>query len=332
MSKGFFLGKFMPMHEGHEMIIRTAARLVDTLVVVVGTRDEETLDGYERYSNVWAATKDIANVSFVHLHKSLPQKPSDDPDNFWTIWTKEIVEVLAIKDITHVFGSDDYIVKLAEVLGAIPVQIDPERLSVPISATKMRQLGLQERWQFIPDKLKGYYRQRVVLLGPESSGKTTLARSLAMMSGDEVYAYEYGRTYDANQKGEWLPRNFDLIRERQRAIANTIFDMSGPVCIEDTDAIQTNVWQDILINESPVGLDAIPDPADLYLLLSPEVEFIQDGTRYYPELSIRKKFYTALKCALDMHNLNYREITGADYALRLTQARDAINLHLNQLP
>lgn len=329
MSNGLFLGKFMPAHKGHELMIRTAAQLVDTLYVLVGTQPKETLDGYERYINIKMICKDILNVRVVRLHKDLPQKPLDDPENFWSIWRKEIRMAVNLTDITYVFGSDDYIYKLAEKLGARALQIDPGRDSVPISSTMIRNDSLLTIWSFLPERTRGFHRQRVVILGPESTGKSTMAGSLSLLLGSSVHAYEYGRTYADVDKspGAWEVKDFDLIRERQAAVAGAAYDMSGPICVEDTDSIQTDIWQTVLLDDMKPVYSSILNKADLYLLLSPEVEFVQDGTRFFPALQSRETFHSLLKDRLDSTGCNYEAIGGSDHAIRLKQAKQAVLDH-----
>ncbi|MEH7393369.1 AAA family ATPase [Bacillus sp. JJ1474] len=63
-----------------------------------------------------------------------------------------------------------------------------------ISATNIREKGIFEYWDYIPDEVKTFFIKKVVILGTESCGKSTLTRNLALIY-NTTYVKEYGRDY-----------------------------------------------------------------------------------------------------------------------------------------
>ncbi|MFQ1702845.1 AAA family ATPase [Loktanella agnita] len=315
MRRGFVLGKFMPFHAGHQFLCDVASNLVDELTVLVCTRDCEPIDGQRRFD--WVSQSVRRNVRVVHLHRDIPQEPAEHPD-FWTIW-KAVIAEYHPKPIDTVFGSETYVTKLAETLDAAPFIVDLPRDSVPISARQIRA-NPAAHWDFIPPAVRPDYQTRICLLGPESTGKTTLANAL----GYPVIP-EYGRSYDAQfrQGQNWTAADFIALSQGHIALRREIAARSGPVCIEDTDLIQTMAWADFLLGKIPEPLLDIAagwTAATHYILLTPDVPWTNDGTRYTGDSAARTRFLECLITLLNRYDLRYDVITGADWAARTQSA------------
>jgi HTH-type transcriptional regulator, transcriptional repressor of NAD biosynthesis genes len=177
MTRGMVLGKFMPPHAGHVYLIEFARRFADDLSVVVGTLAAEPIAGELRYRWVRELFPD---VRVIHLTDENPQYPEEHPD-FWEIWRRSLVRVLPAPP-ELVFASEAYGPKLAEVLGARFVPVDTGREALPVSGTAVRADPLRH-WAFLPRCVRPHFLKRVSIFGPESTGKTTLARALARRFG-----------------------------------------------------------------------------------------------------------------------------------------------------
>ncbi len=325
-TRGFLLGKFMPLHAGHVFLCDVASNLVDELTVLVCTRDCEPIEGILRAD--WVRRSVRNNVRVVHMHRDVPQEPGDHPD-FWSIWAGLVAEHHPAP-IDVVFGSEDYVLKLAEVVGARPFIVDRDRQHVPISATRIRTDPVSH-WAYVPPAVRPYYQKRICLLGPESVGKTTMAQTLAAHFQTLVVP-EYGREYDALYRGGvgWSAEDFVAIVRGHIALRKEICGRAGPICIEDTDLIQTMAWAIYLLGDLPDALaDMVQDwsPADRYLLLSPDVPWVDDGTRYAPDVDERAAFFDCLCGMLERYDLRFDVITGADWALRTDQAISLIEAY-----
>ncbi len=129
------VGRFNPPHLGHSFMIDWAAERVERLVVFVNTRDGELVPGELRAG--WLA--DVhPEVSVVRVHHDLETNFADE--SLWARWIALFEENWPYVDGPHVvFSSDPYVDELARRLGAEALVVDPERLTVPISATQIRE-------------------------------------------------------------------------------------------------------------------------------------------------------------------------------------------------
>ncbi len=322
-TRGFLLGKFMPLHEGHIFLIDTASALVDELTVLVCTRQCEPIDGALRLQ--WVQQSVGRNVRVVHLTQDIPQEPSEHP-NFWEIWARTI-KAIHPNPIDTVFGSEAYITKLAAVLNATPFVLDQERSIIPVSASMIRQ-SPQENWHYIPKQVRPYYQKHLCILGPESTGKSYLSKILAQ-AYNTLYIPEYGRTYDAQfrQGTNWQVDDFVNIAKGHIALRNEISKRANHVCFEDTDLLQTIVWAEYILGTVPKTLQEmmqIMHPASHYLLLEPDIEWIDDGTRYSGDNTVRYWFFEQLQRYLDKYQLPYEIINGQDWDKRTSSVMNTV--------
>ncbi|SFM34521.1 AAA family ATPase [Marinobacter zhejiangensis] len=321
--RGFLLGKFMPFHAGHLYLCDVAAGLVDELTVMVCTRDCEPIPGRLRFR--WVSDSVKPNVRVVHLHRDIPQEPKDHPE-FWPIWRRTVRE-LHPEPIDLVFGSEEYVHRLASELEAAPLVLDIDRITVPISATRIRQ-NPAANWTYLPPAVRPYYQLRVCLLGPESVGKSTLSELLAG-EFQSLHIPEYGRLYDAmfKQGAGWAAEDFVQLAQGHVTLREEIVRRAGPVVFEDTDLLQTLVWAEYLLGEIPEGLRQLLEgwePAEYYLLLRPDVSWHDDGTRYSGDDRVRQWFFERLQHWLDSLALPYRIVEGAVWDDRAAMAREAV--------
>lgn len=314
----------MPPHQGHLFVCDVARRYVDDLTVFVCSHDAEPIDGFLRADWMRQSLEPLG-CKVVHMHRDIPQAPGDDP-NFWDIWRNVIFEHHPAK-IDFVFGSEDYIIKLANVVDAAPFIVDRDRQMVPVSATAIRE-DPARNWDFIPQAVRPFYQKRVTLIGPESTGKSTLSNQLAtQFQGGAIP--EYGREYDAQfkQGSTWDDQDFIAIAKGHLAIAQTQADRSGQVVIEDTDLLQTVVWSEALLSLAPSDLVTSLErhkPPDLYLLLSPEIPWVNDGTRYHSTYDERIWFYNRLEYWLTKFDMKWRVVSGSNWDTRAESALNAI--------
>ncbi|WP_422377471.1 AAA family ATPase [Roseibium sp.] len=326
MKRGFMLGKFMPPHNGHLFVCDVALRHVDQLTVLVCSNDAEPIDGCLR-ADWMGRCLNRPGVRVVHMHRDIPQEPKDHP-NFWAIWQAACREHHP-EPIDWVFGSEPYIVQLADVLAAKPFQVDPDRSIVPVSATQIRHAA-HRHWKHVPGPVRTYYQKRITLLGPESSGKTTLSDSLAKQFGTLAIP-EYGRAYDAifRQGSGWTEADFLNIANGHLAFADAIAERAGPLVFEDTDLLQTVVWAEAL-------LGGVPEPvANLlktrasrqhYLLLGPEMGWVDDGTRYHVGHDQRLWFLNRLRHWLQKVGAHWTPVTAANWHGRTQEAIAAVEI------
>lgn len=320
-TRGFLLGKFMPPHRGHLFLTETARRMVDELTILVCSTPSEPIPGEMRLQ--WM--RDTASHARVlHLDRDMPQAPDDHPD-FWAIW-REAVRDLHPEPIDRVFAGETYGFRLAQELDAAPVIIDPERTTFSISGTAIRN-NPTAHWSDIAPVARPWFQTRLCILGPESVGKSWLAAHLARLFNTRCMP-EYGRAYDIyykqaqGKKGEgWAEQDLLNLAETHAAMRAAMASQAGPLFIEDTDALMTAVWAEHLLGAPSPALEARArkDPADHYILLSPETPWTDDGVRYAGAQKTREWFFNAAKSRLDALGVSYDLVTGSDWIERTTQ-------------
>lgn len=278
MTRGLVLGKFMPPHAGHVYLCEFARRWVDDLTIVVGTLESEPIPGALRFA--WMREL-FPFDRVVHLTDQNPQDPSEHPD-FWSIWRASLERVLPAKPDV-LFASEAYGEKLAEVLGARFIAVDSVRSIVPVSGTAIRA-NPRQHWEHLPRCVRPHFVRRVSIVGPESTGKTTLARRLAERFAT-VWVPEWARTVLERRRGsleglDWT----DLVRG-QIASEEALARDANRVLICDTDPIVTPLWADALLGACPddVRVAARGRRYDLTLLCDADVPWVGDEVRYLPK-------------------------------------------------
>ncbi len=179
---------------------------------------------------------------------------------------------------------------------------------------------------------------RIVLIGAESTGKTTLCQALAEHY-DTVWVAEYGREHwetkiaaQNTPPGEtpaWTHDEFIHIAEEQQRRENEAAARASRVLICDTNAFATATWFERYAGTRHPDVDAIGarDQVDLYLIASPDVPFVQDGVRDGEK--IREWMHARFLELIGASGAPHMLITGA-WETRLPQAILAIDDLLSQ--
>lgn len=270
---GVVIGKFNPPHLGHLLLVRKAAASADQVVVLLCHRTDQTLSGELR--RAWLLEDCPPNVEVVLTPDDLPAANAP--------WAKRAVEILGrAPDLA--FTSEDWGPGWAAEMGARHIEVDRQRSSFPISATELRaDLGATFHW-LIPGARAAMAR-RVVLVGAESTGKSTLASALAEALRT-VWVPEYGRSYWEGRRHlinqEWTGEEFRHIAVRQHElVADLARKAHQGIVVCDTDALMTAVWMDRYLGEGDPALEELAreHPPALYLICAPDFPWVQDGTR-----------------------------------------------------
>ena len=151
---GLVVGRFCPPHLGHAHLIRTAAAQVDRLVVFVNTRDGEPVPGELRAG--WLAQLH-PEATVVEVRHGLGTDWADE--ELWARWIALFRSHWPFPDGPHVvFSSEVYGDALAHRLGARPVVVDQDRVTVPVSATMVREAPL-EHLAFLAPPVRAWVEQ-----------------------------------------------------------------------------------------------------------------------------------------------------------------------------
>jgi NadR type nicotinamide-nucleotide adenylyltransferase len=320
-KRGFLLGKFMPPHAGHMALIRAARALVDELTVLVCWLPDDPIAGETRLA--WM--RELASNCRVIGHGAVvPQAPEDSPD-FWPVW-RGIVAAVHPEPIDYLFAGEDYGAELARQVGGLFVPLGGRVLGVaddPLSGLSASAVRADPaaHWPYLPSPVQAHYRRTICLHGAESTGKTTLAAALARETG-AITVGEYGRSHCEAHKDPLTLDDLLLIGRAQQAMIAAASDWAGPLLLADTDALMTAAWCEMLLGQRPAELMAAPK-ADLYLLLEPDLPWVDDGTRFFSDASERHRFANIVSQVLEDAGVPFVRISGHGEA-RLAAARAAI--------
>ena len=119
---------------------------------------------------------------------------------------------------------------------------------------------------------------RIVLIGPESTGKSTLCRFLAERFGG-VGIDEYARTYTEQLGREYTKEDVETIARRQIEQLSAEYD--SPYVFFDTDLVITKVWLDVKYGSCPLWVKEAVEryKPDAYLVCMPDIAFVDDPVR-----------------------------------------------------
>lgn len=319
MNVGFVIGKFMPPHRGHQQLIDFARTWVDRLYIVVESVKGEPIPSTLRYN--WMCQL-FPDCIVLHLKTHQPQSPDETPD-FWNKWQKTLQNILP-EPIHTVFASEDYGLPLSKILNAQFIPVDTARDSIPISATKIRNHPAKH-WHYIPSCVQQFYRKKISIFGPESTGKTTLSKNLALHF-DGTWVPEYARCYLETKGGEIEPSDMLNIARGQSIIENITQNDAKPILFCDTDPRVTNIWSQYLFNSRSNEIDLIAQNHhyDLTIVLDVDVPFVDDSIRYIPER--RESFFSSCITMLEKLDAPYLIVQGS-WEERWLKAVQAIQNH-----
>jgi HTH-type transcriptional repressor of NAD biosynthesis genes len=326
-KSGMVLGKFYPFHKGHELLVNVARRQCAHVYVFVCSLPTEYYAGVDRARWV-RETFPAHEVTVIHVDEVLPQYPHEHPD-FWALWTNVVTS--RIKQVEAIFTSEDYGDEFARHLGAQHVMVDQSRHRVPISGTICRQ-NIYSQWDYLPMATQDHFRKQVCVVGPESTGKSTLCEQLAKYFRTS-WVPEYGREYTETIKpaSELLSHDFvDIGFEQMRRVEKAM-DRARGVLFTDTNQLVTRTFYRLyektgkyefntLVDAYLANLQSMPEP-HLYLLLTPEVAHVQDGQRDFGAEEQRWRAFNIIRDLLEESNANYVRIKGSDYQDRFEQAK-----------
>ena len=125
--------------------------------------------------------------------------------------------------------------------------------------------------------------RRIVLTGPECSGKTTLASALARRFR-VPWLPEAARGYAGDVKRELTAADAELIAQRAIDADDAALAADPPLLLLDTDLISTVVYVRHYYGPCPAWIEAAARErrGDLYLLCTPDLPWTADGVRDRP--------------------------------------------------
>lgn len=143
--------------------------------------------------------------------------------------------------------------------------------------------------QQIGNKIKLKQRTfKIVLTGPESTGKTLLAATLATALNVK-WVPEFARYYVGNLGRPYARRDLSRIGKGQQSWNQWFEAQAAGVLVYDTDWTVLQIWEHYRFGATPAGQwewqkgYLNPETADLYLLCYPDFPWQPDPLREHPD-------------------------------------------------
>jgi HTH-type transcriptional repressor of NAD biosynthesis genes len=300
---GLVVGKFAPLHLGHELLLARAGDCCERVLVLsyakpapegcgVAQRRAWFNARFTDRSRFDVRVLDEEQVAVECSARGVTPRemPRDDePDGrvhqAYLAWL--LSEVIGCHP-DAMFGSEHYVHSCAALIGVVggchvePVIVDLERVQVPIRATEVRRDPIGNG-QFLSHEVASTFVRRVALVGGESSGKTSLACALAERMGT-TWVHEYGRERWEAQGGSLSEADLLEIAEEQVRREETALTRARGWLVCDTTPWTTLGYAQWMFGRADPRLESIARRRyDRLVLCAPDFDFVQDGTRRGPE-------------------------------------------------
>jgi NadR type nicotinamide-nucleotide adenylyltransferase len=165
---------------------------------------------------------------------------------------------------------------------------------------------------------------KIAITGPESTGKSKLANSLAKHY-NTIYTPEYAREYMQVKGGDSYEKtDLKIIATEQVRRQSIDIKKAQKHYIADTEMLVFKVWHEVKYAESPKWIKEMiaKQNFDLYLLCNIDIPWEYDSLREHPHK--REFLFNEYKATFQEFNLSYQIISGTG-ELRLQNAINIID-------
>lgn len=337
---GMYGGAFDPLHLGHVNVICQAASECKELWIVLScSKSRDSIPWKKRMQWLHEVTRCFSNVHIIKIEDTFKTKEEyASSEEAWKAGADEVKRQVG-KTIDAVYVGSDYdpetCVWRKLYLDAEIIAISRE--AVPVSSTEIREDPLKH-WDMLPDCVKPSYVKKILIVGNESVGKSTLVTMLAKMHNG-VAVLEHGREVCERCGGEGLMTNEDFteILLQHKLDIMKACNTGKKLVVIDTDALTTCHYAKLAEEASGEKIlaadeqfsEMLIEQLDAVIFMSGAVPYVADGLRVdsrnektkREEISgkILELYKECKKCINKIYEIN--EIT---YAKRLIAANEIV--------
>ncbi|MFN8390197.1 MAG: AAA family ATPase [Bdellovibrionota bacterium] len=308
-ARSLVVGKFSPLHRGHEHLLTTALSESDEVVVFAynkpefdGCEPEKKVRWFERlFPSIRAFVIHDGNVGDLlgsaSLFQSVPSE--DEPEDIHRRFCAELYATIVGEPLEAIFTSESYGPGFVEAVNrffaantdlpptVMHREVDRARVTVPVSATQVRA-QIHEHAGFLSPLVYRDFIHTVCFYGGESTGKTTIAQLLAEYFRT-TWTPEYGREL-------WVERDGDLSYDDMTTIAERHVLMEEQAALEahrylfvDTSPLTTLFYCLAKFQKATDTLKTLAERRYGHVFLCmPDIPFVQDSTRVDEEFRRRQ--------------------------------------------
>ncbi len=338
-SIGVIFGKFYPLHTGHIHLIQSASGIVDELHIYV-CHDKKADDKLFESSNMlkqptiedrlrWLQ-QTFKYQGSIKIHSFNEELfPSH---NNWEEWSNRVTQAFEEHNIKPSLIFTNNPKDTEEYEKRLNLQsriIDSNQEFMQVSGSEIRQSPMKH-WRYIPTEVKPFFVRKIAILGGESSGKSTLTNKLANVFNTSS-AWEYGREYIFKELGgneqALQYSDYPKIALGQANYIDYAVKRANKISFTDTDFVTTQAFCKKYEGKNHPFLTAMIKQYkfDKVILLKNNTKWVDDGLRTLGSNNDRKNFQNLLVRILEMHKIEYTEITASDYDERYQQCIDIVS-------
>ncbi|MBK4414348.1 AAA family ATPase [Enterobacter hormaechei] len=328
-AEGLIVGKFAPLHAGHELLINAALARCETVFIISYSLPE--MPGCEPEKRLqWLQMRFprcrhlVFSPEIAAGHDIEPPPPNDADADRHRHYVATLCERFFHCRPDAVFTAEDYGDGFARVLSqrfgkpVTHVRLQrPEGPDAP-SGTLIRS-DVHRYREMLSAEVYRSFVFRICLLGGESTGKSTLSRALAAAL-NAPYVAEFGREYWEEKSG--VLECDDLLHIAREQVRREDAASTAPYLICDTSPLTTLFYTLDQYGSAPQALhDLAGRDYSLVVLCGDEFPFVQDGTRQGAAFRRRQQSWYIAELA--RRNIPYLRVTGST-SERIEQIRGHI--------
>jgi len=316
MKTGLCLGKYAPLHAGHQYVIETALAETDQVYVMIYDSPEVTrIPLTVRAQWIRELYPTVQVIEAYGGPAEVSNEPSKKREH-----EQYILQILNGRKVTHFYSSEFYGEHVSRALQAHNRQVDPERRVQPISATIIRSDPFRYRQYLHPCVYRDLIRN-IVFLGAPSTGKTTLAAALAERF-NTVWMPEYGREYWEQHQVNWRLTQSQLLELAQIHLQQEEKKLlqANRFLFTDTNAITTLLFSLYYHNAREPGLYELAKKCKqrYVTVFLCDIDIPYDDTWDRSGAVQRETMQREFRNYLDQHDIAYTVLRGS-LELRMNQ-------------
>jgi NadR type nicotinamide-nucleotide adenylyltransferase len=177
--------------------------------------------------------------------------------------------------------------------------------------------------------------KKIVVIGPESTGKSTLCEALAKhYSG--IWVKEYAREYLLQNGTDYTYDDLLTIAKGQiqledKAIKNPTLDNQDSKFFIDTDMYVMKTWCEYVFGNCHYSIlkEIAQRNYDLYLLCNIDLPWVKDELREYPDFITRATLFNYYKDIVINSGVPWAMVSGTSFESRANCAIESINQRFN---
>lgn len=150
---GFTIGKFAPLHKGHQYLIETALKEMDKFIVVVYDTDVIDIEIEKRAKWIKELYPSI-EIKYAH---NPPSQYGLDKESV-NIQMQYLSKIMKDETPTHFYSSEKYGESVAKYMNIVDRRVDDKREKVPIKATIVRE-NLEKNKKWLEDIVYSDYKK-----------------------------------------------------------------------------------------------------------------------------------------------------------------------------